>query len=112
MRLVIAIALVAGCTETERPTSWSYVHATLIVPNCATASCHSREAAVAGLAFDDPDEAYDALIERRYVVPGDATSPLLQLLRADERPRMPPDAPLPRADVDLVEAWIVRGAQR
>jgi hypothetical protein len=50
------------------------------------------------------------LLERRFVVPGDPASTLLSLLDGDERRRMPPDAPLPAADVALVRLWIEAGA--
>ncbi|HVK85589.1 MAG TPA: c-type cytochrome domain-containing protein [Kofleriaceae bacterium] len=103
----------AACTDVdERPANWGYLHAAVIVPSCATASCHSDEAAVAGVKLDDADTAYELLLSDRYVIAGDAASPLLQLLRANERDRMPPDAPLPLADIELVEAWITGGAPR
>ena len=41
---------------------------------------------------------------------GDPTSALIPLLEGDERTRMPPDAPLPQADTDLVRRWIEEGA--
>ena len=33
------------------------------------------------------------------------------MLRARSAPRMPPDRPLPEADIELVEAWILDGAR-
>jgi hypothetical protein len=113
MKGTLLLFALAACTDVdERPASWGYLHAAVIVPNCATASCHSDEAAVAGLTLDDADTAYEQLVTERYVIAGDAASPLLQLLRANERDRMPPDAPLPLADIELVEAWITGGAPR
>ena len=38
-------------------------------------------------------------------------SQLMFLLNGDEIRIMPPDAPLPAADVDLIRAWIVDGAK-
>lgn len=101
-----------GCTEDpgDRPATWSYLHAAVIVPNCATSSCHGDRAAVAGITLDEAASAYEQLLARRYVVPGDPGSTLLLLLEGDERRRMPPDAPLPAADIDLVRAWIEAGA--
>ena len=32
----------------DRPASWTYVHAAVIAPNCATSNCHSDLAATAG----------------------------------------------------------------
>lgn len=106
----------AGCAAdpADRPNTWSYLHAAIIAPNCATASCHGSLAATAGVVLDDADAAYDVLTDpkRNYVIPGDPGSTLVLLLEGDERPRMPPDAPLPRADIDLVRAWIEAGAPR
>jgi hypothetical protein len=75
-------------------------------------AAHSSRATTADVALDDADDAYDILIDRQFVVPGDPASTLLDLLEGDERRRMPPDAPLPAADIDLVRAWIEAGAAR
>jgi hypothetical protein len=39
-----------------------------------------------------------------------AGSRLVNMLRARNAPRMPPDRPLPEADIALVERWILNGA--
>lgn len=104
---------VVACIEPEdRPATWDYVHASIVAPSCATATCHSDLSERAELSLQDPDQAYDALLDGRFVVPGDQTSALLYLLDGDERVRMPPDAPLPEADVALIRTWIVEGAAR
>lgn len=112
--LVLFLVCLAACAgdPSDRPATWSYLHAAIIAPNCATSSCHNSRATTAGVVLDDADEAYDALIERQFVVPGDSASTLLDLLEGDERRRMPPDSPLPAADIDLVRAWIEAGAPR
>jgi hypothetical protein len=109
---VLAALLAAGaCIEAdERPATWTYVHAAIVAPSCATATCHSALAERAALDLQDRDDAYAALRDGRYVVPGDLSSPLLFLLEGEERVRMPPDAPLPAVDVDLIRAWIADGA--
>lgn len=116
MRILILLlsACLSACTGEpgDRPATWSYVHAAIIAPNCATSSCHSSLATTASVALDDADEAYDVLVNRQFVVPGDSASTLLELLEGNERRRMPPDAPLPAADIDLVRAWIEAGAPR
>ena len=66
---------------------------------------HFRGRAVIGF-----DEMADALLARDFVIPGDPASTLMSLLEGDERRRMPPDAPLPRADIHLIRAWIEDGA--
>lgn len=82
----------------------------MIAPSCATSSCHGGQADTAGFAFDDRDESYRQLLARRFVVPGDPASALVPLLEGEERRRMPPDAPLPAADVELIRLWIEEGA--
>jgi hypothetical protein len=113
MRLMLALlAGVVACAgdPTERPATWSYLHPAVIAPNCATSSCHSALVETAGLALGDREASYAQLVELQFVVPGDPASALVPLLEGDERPRMPPDAPLPAADIDLVRAWIEAGA--
>jgi len=102
----------AGCANDpgERPATWAYLHPAIVAPNCATSSCHSQLVQTAGIAFDNRETSYDQLLELQYVVPGDDASALLPLLEGDERTRMPPDAPLPAADIALVRAWIEAGA--
>ena len=49
--------------------------------------------------------------ERPLVTPYDpAGSRLVNMLRARNAPRMPPDRPLPELDIELVERWILNGA--
>lgn len=111
-RLLAMLAGVVACAgdPQDRPATWSYLHAAVIAPNCATSSCHSALVETAGIALDDRDDSYARLIDLQFVVPGDPASALIPLLEGDERPRMPPDAPLPQADIDLVRAWIETGA--
>lgn len=108
------LALATACTgdPAERPATWSYLHAAIVAPSCATSSCHTARVQTAGVALDEAGAAYDALIERRFVVPGDPSSALMPLLEGDERRLMPPDAPLPAADVELIRIWIEEGAPR
>lgn len=107
-----ALSLAAACTgdPAERPATWAYLHPAIIAPNCATSSCHSARVETAGVDLSGADRAYADLIARRFVVPGDPASALMPLLEGDERGRMPPDAPLPAADIDLVRTWIEAGA--
>lgn len=116
LRLSIAGAILGGCAgdPADRPASWSYVHAAVVGPNCATSSCHSSLATTAGVVLDDPDVGYQTLLDpkRNFVIPGDPGSTLVMLLEGNERPRMPPDSPLPQADIDLIIAWIDAGAMK
>ena len=141
-RAAIVLALVgAACNRTDdRPAVWTYVSAELFQPSCATASCHSRGSAVAGLDFSDPDRGYESLTGLKIWIPDPAgtiggvcktvgatvycerdrplvlafdpdQSRLVNMLRARAAPRMPPDRPLPEADIQLVETWILDGAR-
>jgi hypothetical protein len=48
---------------------------------------------------------------RRLITPYDpAGSCLVNMLRARDAPRMPPDRPLVEADIRLIERWILNGA--
>jgi hypothetical protein len=109
---LLVLALAAACTGDpgERPATWVFVHAAIVAPNCATSSCHSERVETAGIALDDVRESYDELTLRRFVVPGDPSSALMSLLEGEERLRMPPDAPLPAGDIELIRAWIEAGA--
>ena len=50
-------------------------------------------------------------MERPLVTPYDpAGSRVVNMLRARNAPRMPPDRPLPELDIELVERWILNGA--
>lgn len=116
LRCLAGLALITGaaCTgaPADRPATWSYVHAAIIQPACATSSCHSDSARTAGVVLDDPDVAYEQLVGRQFVIPGDPGSALMAILHGDGRRQMPPDAPLLGADIDLVQAWIEAGAPR
>ena len=134
-----ATATACGTTD-DRLAVWTYVSAELFQPNCATASCHSRAVAVAGLDFSDPDRGYRSLTGLQVWVPdpdgaigGDcrtvgttvycererplllafnpAQSRVVNMLRARAAPRMPPDRPMSEPDIRLVESWILDGAR-
>jgi hypothetical protein len=112
--ILVVVVMTAGCdAKDERPATWSYISATIITPNCATSGCHSRLAATYGLQLDTKEGAYQDLVGGGYVVPGDPTeSKLMWLLTGTEVvTRMPPDNPLPDADIELVRRWIEDGAK-
>ena len=101
-----------AAAPTNRPAKWSFISATIIEPSCATVNCHSKIADRAGVDLHDRATGYRDLTERRFVVPGDQTSSssLLYLLRGQGSIRMPPDSPLPEADMVLIDNWIKAGA--
>lgn len=139
--LVLVLFATACGSYDSRPAEWEYISPVILQPNCATASCHSRAAAVAGLDFSDSERGYISLTRLRYQIvdryatgenctPSNQTvvcrgsyrplvmphnpqqSRLVHLLRHRTPPRMPPDRPLLEADVRLIEGWILLGAPR
>jgi hypothetical protein len=129
-----------GCGADTRPATWAYIAPVILEPSCATVSCHGRAAAVAGLDFSDPDRAYTSLMGLKvWIVDPTGTdgckpvdgvvvcqknfrpmvtpynpeqSRLVNMLRGRNAARMPPDRPLPEADIELIEKWIRSGAPR
>lgn len=112
--VLMALAAVAGAGcggEDERPARWSLISATIAEPSCATLNCHSEVAQRGGVVLHDREEGYRSLFDRNFVIPGNPQdSALLYLLRGEGSLRMPPDFPLPNADIDLIAAWIMAGA--
>ncbi|MBA3460025.1 MAG: hypothetical protein H0T46_08695 [Deltaproteobacteria bacterium] len=124
--VVAVVALVGGCADSsERPARWGYVHATIIQPSCTTAGCHSALTAIAGINLADREGAYTILtgrlcgeppssIEppRNYVTPfSSETSKLYHQLVGENTDVMPPDSPLPDAEIEIVARWIDEGAR-
>jgi hypothetical protein len=124
--LAVAVALASGACSTaeDRSTDWDYVHTAILRPSCATAMCHSKLGSQAGLDLSTPEAGYVALTGRvcnspdlpgeptgNLVVPGHpATSQLVRILRGDGGRIMPPDLPLPDAEIVVIENWILDGA--
>jgi hypothetical protein len=124
----------------DRPATWEYLAPVIFEPMCATGSCHGPASAVSGLDFSTPERGYTSLTglwvwivdpkgtpedgcmtmrgtvacqreQRPLVVPfNPAQSRLINVLRAQNAPRMPPNRPLAESDVALVERWILSGA--
>lgn len=123
-----------GSAGDDRPADWAYIAPAILIPNCATSSCHSESAAVSGMDMSTEEKAYisltglgtlavecaqaDADCERKrgsrpLVTPGrPAESRIVNMMRAIGAERMPPDRPLAEADIALVEEWILKGAKR
>jgi hypothetical protein len=129
----LALACVAACASPdERPAQWSYVHAAIIAPSCATSSCHSRVSSLAGLDLSTKTGAYvyltghvcgapphpqDPPAGTSPVYPGDPErSELIDLLRGTyevdgEVLLMPPEQPLPAVEIEIIANWIRAGAR-
>jgi hypothetical protein len=123
---VVAMGGACGGDE-NRPATWSYISPAIIQPNCATGSCHSRAAAVAGLDLSEVSGGWHSLRDQKLpavkpaysipepprplVIPGNPVeSRIMNMLRGIGANRMPPDRPLAEADIDLIETWILKGA--
>ena len=123
MTALVASAACGGADDT-RAATWGFISPVIIQQNCATSSCHSQASAMAGLDLSTVNNGYTSLLNlklpvrasqgekaRTLVVPYDPDeSRLVQMLRARGARRMPPDRPLPEADIALVERWILAGA--
>ena len=114
---VVAAALsivVSGCNGTtdDRPPNWSFISATIIEPSCATVNCHSAITHQGGIDLSARAIGYQSLVDTYFVFPGNSQdSPVVNLMNAVGSIRMPPDNPLPEADIRLIESWIDAGAK-
>jgi cytochrome c len=111
---VAAVAAgVVGCgsaTE-DRPAKWSFISAAITEPSCATVNCHSDLTQKSGLNLSSCKVGYYNLINRNFVIPNDpGDSEIVARMNAEGGLRMPPDQPLPIADIYLIEDWINGGA--
>lgn len=129
--LAITTALFSCGGDDGRPETWSYIAPAIIGPNCATASCHSPGAAVAGLDLSTAKASFMGLRGQRLPTlpdPKDKSvkreglrpmvlpynpdqSRLVNMLRARGAKRMPPNRPLAEADIEIIERWILNGAE-
>jgi hypothetical protein len=86
--------------DLEHP-SWRYIHAAIVIPNCATSGCHSTLSQISRIDLQDRDNAL-----KIFRVETERANPLL-LIRGgyEQNHRMPPDQPLPNGDIDLIQRW-------
>ena len=119
----VSVAMGAGCggTKDDRPAQWSFISPTIIEPACATVNCHSAITHQGGVDLSSSTIGYQTLVGTKmvtadagmtyYVYPGyPQYSALITLLNAVGSIRMPPDNPLPEADIQLISRWISDGA--
>lgn len=99
---------------------FSAIQANVFTPDCATSGCHSGASPPGGLNLDAAN-SYAMLVgvqssqnmALQRVEPGDpANSYLVQKLEgtASGGQQMPPGAPLPQAEIDVIRQWIQDGA--
>jgi hypothetical protein len=129
-RFVLFGALVAGACGSatdDRPATLAYITETILAPSCASAECHSAFKRQVGDQFDTPDAARLSIVANVLVAYPDETrdevsaesSRLIQTLTVGAPSilspsptnlvRMPYDAPIPDADVELIRRWILAG---
>ena len=125
-RFVLTGAMLAGAcghVTDDRPATLEYISDTILAPSCATAECHSAFKREVGDVFDTPASTRRTIVSNQLVAyPDDVADPahafLITTLTVGSpsilRPgsgnvRMPYDAPMPDADIQLIEDWIALG---
>jgi hypothetical protein len=105
--LLLALACACGGSYGDDRVAFSYIHPAIIVPNCATAGCHSTLTQMRGIDLEDRASALVVLRNdhNAYVDIG-----LLLEGKVPNVRRMPPDQPLPSADIELIKRWLAEGA--
>ena len=98
-----AAAWGCGSDVDSRPVSWEYIYAAIVVPNCATSGCHSALTKTKTLNFNDKEMA------RILFSPDTGLDIMGKIEGTGVGLRMPPDQPLPQADIDLIGKWIAAG---
>jgi hypothetical protein len=112
--LTVATGMGCGGTNDERPPQWSFISATIMEPSCATVNCHSAITRQGNVDLSSAKVGYQTLVldSTFYVIPKNPdASTVVGLMNAEGSLRMPPDNPLPQADIALIEHWISDGAQ-
>ena len=103
--ILLALAVgVAACGDEvdERPASFQYIATYILAPSCGTVSCHSETTRIKDLEFDSLDGAWAAI---------ETVGNFTDVLRGNGL-QMPPDQPLPEADIQLIERWFADGMVR
>ncbi len=113
--------LTADCAATYDPPTYQTIFDKILSPSCASGvgTCHTADAAKAGLVFANADDAYALLLgtsgSHARVNPGDAGCSLImkRLSSTDPNYRMPPGPkPLSEGDRCTIVKWIAAGAKR
>jgi hypothetical protein len=117
------LASACGNVTDDRPPTLEYITEAILAPSCATAECHSAFKAQVGDVFDTPAATRRTIVGNQLIVfPDDMLDPhnsfLIQSLTVGVQSlldpaaglvRMPYDAPMPDADIQLIERWIALG---
>ncbi len=117
-RLAMAVLVLAACgtTDDQRPRNLDYITEAILAPSCGGATCHSTFKAADGFVFDTVDGARatfqgdDELIMPKGEDASSAGLILNLTLEQANAPRMPLNAPIPDADIELIQDWLGFGA--
>ncbi len=113
--------LPATCAATYDPPLYQTIYDNILHPTCATGTgtCHTSDAAMGGLVFENADTAYGLLLGTNggkvRVIPGNPACSLLieRLASSDPNFHMPPGPnSIPAGDECTIVRWIQAGAQR
>jgi hypothetical protein len=109
--------LSTSCKPQYDPPTFATIHSKILAPTCATGqgTCHTPDAAKAGLVLSDPDQSYSLLVDGRRVIKGDPSCSLLmkRLSSNDSGYRMPRGpTPLSAGELCTITQWIAGGAAR
>lgn len=126
MRRLVLIGVLLGaasgaCGATDdRPRTLAYITDTILAPTCAAAQCHSAFKRQVGDQFDTVEATRVSMVANNLVDTAAPTASFLyrsittgvtsMLDPQSGTVRMPFDAPMPDADVQLILAWIEDGA--
>jgi hypothetical protein len=120
-RLAALIALAAACgtTDDDRPRDAQYITEAILAPTCGSVECHSTFAQSNGVVLDTYDAMRNTMVNHPLISlssdeydPTDPNDAILITWLTQTDPfgrgigRMPYDAPMPNADIDLLKAWI------
>jgi hypothetical protein len=113
--------LSVDCKAQYDPATFDTIFTKILKPTCAsgTGTCHTSDAAMGGLVFEDPDRAHAMLLgsdgSRARVLPGDPACSLLmkRLSSTDPSYRMPRGpTPLTAGEQCTITKWIAAGGAR
>ncbi len=115
--LAILVAGACGTTTDDRPATLANITESILKPTCAAAQCHSTFRQQNGYDFETVKTARASFQSDPVLVDvtdiNTTTPPTLILNLTLEQGqgarRMPYDAPLPNADVDLIQRWLEAG---
>jgi cytochrome c551/c552 len=106
------------CSPLYDPPTYAAIYSKIFQPTCAAGrgTCHTADAKMGGLFFQNPAEAYQLLIgvtdgRARVLRDNPGCSLLAERLESrDRRFQMPPGTPLSDAELCTVMKWLAAGA--